>query len=217
MKKTVKDFDFYGKKIIVRADLNVPIKNGIITDDTRIKASLKTIKYIIDQGGKVILLSHLGKIKEESDKAKNDLYPVSIRLSELLEQPVLFTKETRGNELETMISKLNNKDVLLVQNTRYEDLNGKKESSCSLELAKYWASLGEIFINDAYGTSHRKHASNVGICNYLPSGVGFLVNDEITKLDEIMNEDTRPFIVIISVLVLSLGHIFKEFYSIGGN
>ena len=197
MKKTVKDFDFYGKKVIVRVDLNVPIKNGEISDDTRIRASIKTIKYISDNGGKVILFSHLGKVKDDADRLKNDLYPVSVRLSELLGRDVLFSKETRGSELENLVSSLNIGDVMLVQNTRYEDLDGKKESSCNLELASYWASLGDIFINDAYGTSHRAHASNVGICKYLPSGVGFLVEEEITKLDAIMDEETSPFVVIM--------------------
>ena len=197
MKKTVKDFDFYGKKVIVRVDLNVPIKNGEISDDTRIRASIKTIKYISDNGGKVILFSHLGKVKDDVDRLKNDLYPVSVRLSELLGRDVLFSKETRGSELENLVSSLNIGDVMLVQNTRYEDLDGKKESSCNLELASYWASLGDIFINDAYGTSHRAHASNVGICKYLPSGVGFLVEEEITKLDAIMDEETSPFVVIM--------------------
>ena len=197
MKKTVKDFEFGGKRVIVRVDLNVPIKDGVITDDTRIRASLKTISYILGRGAKVILLSHLGKVKEENDKIKNDLYPVSVRLSELLGKEVLFSKETRGENLENMVNGLNNGDIILVQNTRYEDLDGKKESSCDLELAKYWASLGEIFINDAYGTSHRKHASNVGICEFLPSGIGFLVEEETTKLDSIMNEGTSPFIVIM--------------------
>lgn len=197
MKKTVRDFDFGGKNVIIRADLNVPIKDGKISDDTRISASIKTIKYVMDKGGRVILLSHLGKVKEESDKVKNDLYPVSVRLGELLGKDILFSRDTRGKKLEEMVASLNDGDVLLVQNTRYEDLDGKKESSCDLELASYWASLGEIFINDAYGTSHRKHASNVGVCNYLPSGIGFLVEEEVLKLDSIMNDGTHPFIVIM--------------------
>ena len=197
MKKTIRDYDLSGKKVIIRVDLNVPIKNSIISDDTRIRASIKTIKYAMDNEAKVILLSHLGKVKEESDKVKNDLYPVSIRLSELLGKEVLFSKDTRGSELENMVNSLNDGDVLLVQNTRYEDLVAKKESSCDLELASYWSSLGEIFINDAYGTSHREHASNVGICKYLPSGIGFLVEEEVTKLDAIMNDTDRPFVVIM--------------------
>lgn len=197
MKKTIKDFDLNNKKVIIRVDFNVPIKNGVITDDTRIKASLKTIEYAISNNAKVILLSHLGKIKEIGDLEKNDLYPVSVRLSELLNKKVLFSKYTKGFELEKMVNNLNGGDVLLIQNTRYEDLYWKKESSCDLELSKYWASLGEIFINDAYGTTHRKHASNVGISKYLPSGLGFLVNEEVNKLYSIMNEETNPFVVIM--------------------
>ena len=197
MKKNIKDFDLKNKKVLLRCDFNVPIKNGIITDDTRIKASLKTINYIIENGGSIIILSHLGKVKTEEDKLKNNLYPISIRLSELLNRKVLFSKLTRGKELENMVSKLIPGDILLIQNTRYEDLDGKKESSCDMELAKYWAGLGDIFINDAYGTMHRKHASNVGIAEYLPSGLGFLPEEEINKIDSIMDDNTHPFIVIM--------------------
>ena len=197
MKKTIKDYDLNNKKVIIRCDLNVPIKDGIITDDTRIKASLKTIKYAYSNGAKVILMSHLGKVKEEGDLEKNNLYPVSIRLSELLDKEVFFSNVTKGEELETKVNSLNKGDILLVQNTRYEDLDNKLESSCDEELAKYWASLGDLFINDAYGTSHRAHASNVGIAKYLPNGLGFLVEEETTKLDNILNENTNPFIVIM--------------------
>ena len=197
MKKTIKDFDLENKKLIIRVDFNVPIKDGIIQDDTRIIASLKTIKYALSQNAKIILLSHLGKIKEIEDLKKNDLYPVSIRLSQLLEKEIIFSPKTRGKELEKMINDMKEKDIILIQNTRYEDLNGKKESSCDEELSTYWASLGDIFINDAYGTLHRAHASNVGIAKHLPNGIGFLVEDEIKKIDEIMNENTHPFIVMM--------------------
>lgn len=197
MKKTIKDYDYKDKKVILRCDLNVPIDNGIITDDTRIKESLKTINYLIEKDAKIIILSHLGKVKTEEDKEKNSLYPVYIKIKELLNTNVYFSSETRGKTLEETISKLKNKEVLLVENTRYEDLKGKKESSCDEELSKYWASLGDIYINDAYGTSHREHASNVGISKILPNGIGFLIEKEIAKLDEIMNENTHPFIVIM--------------------
>lgn len=197
MKKTIEDFNLENKKVIIRVDYNVPIKDGIIQDDTRIKASLKTIKYAQDHNAKIILLSHLGKIKEAQDLEKNNLYPVSIRLGELLNQKILFSNTTRGTELENMINNMKNKDILLIQNTRYEDLNNKLESSCDEELSRYWASLGEIFINDAYGTCHRAHASNVGIAKLLPNGIGYLVQNEIEKLDSIMNEKTHPFIVIM--------------------
>ncbi len=197
MKKTIKDYDISNKRLIIRVDFNVPMKDGKITDDTRIIASLPTIKYAISKGAKIILLSHLGKIKELSDLKKNGLYPVSLRLSELLGQKVYFSDKTRGEKLEQMIDNLTSGEVLLIQNTRYEDLDGKKESSCNEELSMYWASLGEIFINDAYGTCHRAHASNVGIANKLPSGVGFLVEEEINKLDNIIKDNTHPFVVMM--------------------
>lgn len=197
MKRTIKDYNLNNKKVIIRCDLNVPIKDEVIQDDTRIKASLKTIKYALDNNAKVILLSHLGKIKEEADLEKNNLYPVSRRLSELLDREVFFSNITRGKELEDKVNSLNNGEILLVQNTRYEDLDSKLESTCNEELAKYWAMLGDIFINDAYGTSHRAHASNVGIAKYLPNGLGFLVEEEVNKLDGILNEETSPFVVIM--------------------
>ena len=197
MKKTIRDYDLYGKRVIIRCDFNVPIKDGVIQDDTRIVASLGTIRYAIDNGAKVILLSHLGKVKEEADLEKNNLYPVSVRLGELLAKEVFFSSKTRGEELEQIVAGLCNGEVLLVQNTRYEDLVGKKESSCDEELADYWAGLGDIFINDAYGTCHRAHASNVGIASRLESGIGFLVAEEIGKLDGILNDDSHPFVVIM--------------------
>ena len=197
MKKTIKDYEYNGKKVLLRCDLNVPIENSNITDDTRIKESLNTINYLIERDAKVIILSHLGKIKTEEDKKNNTLYPVYLRLKELINTNVYFSSQTRGSKLEEKVSNLQERDILLVENTRYEDLDGKKESSCDEELSKYWASLADIYINDAYGTSHRKHASNVGVSKLLPNGVGFLIEKEITKLDEIMNENTHPFVVVM--------------------
>lgn len=197
MKRTIRDFDLRGKRVIIRCDLNVPMKDMVIQDDTRIVASLETIRYAIERQAKLILLSHLGKVKSEDDKVKNDLYPVRDRLEELLGQKVWFSSVTRGEGLEQLVGRLKDGEVLLIQNTRYEDLDGKKESSCDLELSKYWASLGEIFIDDAYGTCHRKHASNVGIGQLLPSGIGFLVEREVCRLEAIMNENTHPFIVMM--------------------
>jgi len=197
MKKTIKDYEYKGKKVLLRCDLNVPIENSNITDDTRIKESLNTINYLIERDAKVIILSHLGKIKTEEDKKNNTLYPVYLRLKELINTNVYFSSQTRGSKLEEKVSNLQERDILLVENTRYEDLDGKKESSCDEELSKYWASLADIYINDAYGTSHRKHASNVGVSKLLPNGVGFLIEKEITKLDEIMNENTHPFVVVM--------------------
>jgi len=197
MKKTIRDYDLKDKKVIIRVDFNVPIQDGIITDDNRIKESLKTINYAIESGAKVILLSHLGRIKTEEDKIKNTLKPVSIRLSELLNKEVKFVSVTRGKELEDAIENMNSGDVILVENTRYEDLEGKKESSNDVALAQYWASLGEIYINDAFGTSHREHASNVGIASILPNGIGFLIEKELDNLLETINNPVRPFTVIL--------------------
>ena len=194
--KTIKDLDINDKKVIIRCDFNVPIKDGKITDDTRIKAALETINYCIEHNSKIILLSHLGRIKEESDLKKNDLSPVAKRLSELLERDILFSEKTRGQELEAVVDSLEAGDILLIQNTRYEDLDGKKESKNDEELGKYWASLGDVFINDAFGTIHRAHASNVGIASNLESAVGFLVEKEIKVLSTLNNPD-RPFVVIL--------------------
>ena len=195
--KTIRDFDLNNKKVIIRVDFNVPIKDGIITDDTRIKESLKTINYAIENNAKVILMSHLGRIKEESDKLKNTLKPVSIRLSELLNKQVIFVPTTRGAELEEAINNLNNGDVLLMENTRFEDLPDKKESKNNEELGKYWASLGDIYINDAFGTAHRAHASNVGIASHLPSGIGFLIEKGLDNLLPAINNPSKPFTVIL--------------------
>ena len=196
MKKTIRDFNLKNKKVIIRCDFNVPIKDGKIIDDTRIKNSLETIKYAIDKNAKVILLSHLGRIKEESDKVKNNLDVVAKRLSKLLNKKVTFVDEVVGEKVETAISKMKDKDVILLQNTRYEDLDGKKESKCDLEFAKQLASYGDIFINDAFGTIHRAHASNYGISKYLESGIGFLIEKELEKLS-ILNNPEDPFVIIM--------------------
>lgn len=197
MKKTIQDFDLDGKKVIIRCDFNVPMNNGKIEDDTRIVASLRTIKYALRNNAKVILLSHLGKVKTEEDKISNSLYPVAEKLSSYLDKQVLFSPDTRSSKLTEMVDNLKDGDVLLIENTRFEDVPGKKETNCDEKLSKYWASLGDIFINDAYGTCHRAHASVVGIPKYLPSGVGFLVEKEVQKLDNILKSDTHPFVAIL--------------------
>lgn len=197
MKKTIRDFDINNKKVIIRCDLNVPIKDGIITDDTRIVSSLETIKYAINNGAKVILMSHLGRIKTKEDTEKLSLGLISKRLSELLEKEVIFINKTRGEYLESAINDLKSGEVLLVENTRFEDLNGKLESSNDEELGAYWATLGEIFINDAFGTSHRSHASNVGIASRLPNGIGFLMEKEIKYLQDTLDNPKRPLTIIL--------------------
>lgn len=194
--KTLKELDLTGKKVIIRCDFNVPIKDKKIVDDTRIRESLRTIKYCLEHHAKVILLSHLGRIKEASDLEKNDLAPVAVRLSELLERKVTFINKTRGEELESAVASMQEGDVILIQNTRYEDLDGKKESSNDPELASYWASLGDVFINDAFGTIHRAHASNVGIATHLPSAFGFLIEKELNALSLLDNPE-HPYIVVL--------------------
>ena len=195
LKKTIRDFDLNNKKVIIRVDFNVPIKDGIIIDDSRIKSSLPTINYALEHNAKVILLSHLGRIKTEEDKEKNTLEPVALRLSELLNKEIIFIDETRGKIIEDEINNMNAKDIILLENTRFEDLSGNKESSNDTELGKYWASLGEIFINDAFGTCHRNHASNVGIATYLPSGIGLLVEKELNYLN--IKNCERPITFIL--------------------
>lgn len=194
--KTIKDINLDNKKVLIRCDFNVPIKEGKIVDDTRITAALPTIKYCLEKNSKVILFSHLGRIKEESDLEKNTLAPVAKRLEELLNQKVTFINKTRGEELENAINNMNNKDIILVQNTRYEDLDGKKESKNDPELGKYWASLGDVFVNDAFGTIHRAHASNVGIASNIDSCIGFLIEKELNALKELDNPK-HPFIVVL--------------------
>lgn len=197
MKKTIKDYELQNKKVLIRVDFNVPIENGIIQDDNRIQSSLPTINYAIENKAKVILLSHLGRVKTEEDKITYNMQPIAQKLSEYLNQEVIFVNETRGCNLENAISKLQNGQVLLIQNTRYEDLNGKKESNNDHDLGKYWASLGDLFINDAFATSHRSHASNVGIASNLPNGIGFLVEKELNTLQPILENPVHPFTVIL--------------------
>ncbi|VTS44979.1 phosphoglycerate kinase [Streptococcus porcinus] len=198
-KMTVKDLDLKGKKVLVRVDFNVPLKDGVITNDNRIAAALPTIKYIIENGGRAILFSHLGRVKEEADKEGKSLAPVAKNLAEKLGQDVVFPGVTRGLELESAINALEDGQVLLVENTRFEDVDGKKESKNDLELGKYWASLGDgIFVNDAFGTAHRAHASNVGISANVEKAVaGFLLENEIAYIKEAVEKPERPFVAIL--------------------
>ena len=196
-KKVVTDLDVAGKKVLVRADFNVPMKDGAITNDNRIVQALPTINYLIENNAKVILFSHLGKVKTEEDKAKLSLKPVADRLAELLGKEVTFVPETRGEALETAVAALKDGDVLVFENTRFEDVDGKKESKNDPELGKYWASLGDLFVNDAFGTAHRAHASNVGIASNLESAAGFLMEKEIKFIGGAVDEPVRPFVAIL--------------------
>ncbi|VWL85592.1 phosphoglycerate kinase [Oceanivirga miroungae] len=199
MKKTVKDLNVKGKKVLVRVDFNVPIKNGVITDDNRIKAAKETLEYLLSNGAKVIAFSHLGKVKAEEDKASKTLLPVSVRLSEVLGKEVKFVPSTRGEELEKAISELKDGEILMFENTRFEDLDGKKESKNDPELGKYWASLGDMYVNDAFGTAHRAHASNVGIASNLGenTALGFLVEKEVKFIGQAVENPNRPYVAIL--------------------
>ncbi|MER2041929.1 phosphoglycerate kinase [Desemzia incerta] len=196
-KKAVTDMDLKDKVVLERADFNVPMKDGKITNDNRIQAALPTINYILEQGGKLVLFSHLGKIKTEEDKTDKTLKPVAERLSELLGKDVTFVPVTRGQELEDAIAAMQSGDVLMVENTRFEDLDGKKESKNDPELGKYWASLGDVFVNDAFGTAHRSHASNVGIASHLETAAGYLMDNEIKFIGGAVDNPKRPFVAIL--------------------
>ncbi|HPF42897.1 MAG TPA: phosphoglycerate kinase [Bacillota bacterium] len=196
-KKTIEDLDVKGRKVLVRVDFNVPMKDGVITDDNRIVQALPTIKYLIEEDAKVILFSHLGRVKTQEDKAKNSLAPVSVHLALLLGRPVKFVPVTRGLALEKAIADMKNGDVVMFENTRFEDLDGKKESGNDPELGAYWASLGDVFVNDAFGTAHRAHASNVGIASHLESAAGFLMEKELRYIGDAVDNPVRPFVAIL--------------------
>ena len=197
-KLMITDLQLKGKKVLVRVDFNVPMKDQKITDDNRIVQALPTIKYVIENGGKAILFSHLGRVKTEEDKAKASLAPVAKRLEELLGKKVLFVPQTRGPELEAAIANLKEGEVLMFENTRFEDINGKKESGNDPELGKYWASLGDVFVNDAFGTAHRAHASNAGIsANIAQTAAGFLMEKELKFIGGAVDNPAHPFVAIL--------------------
>lgn len=193
----LENIDLKDKKVIIRCDFNVPIKNGIIEDDNRIVESLPTINLVKDKGAKIILMSHLGRVQSVEDKINKTLKPVADRLSELLNQKIIFVDETRGEKLEQAINNLKNGDILLMENTRFEDIDGKKESKNNPELGKYWSSLADFYVNDAFATAHRAHASNVGIATFLPSCFGLLIRKELNIFNKALNNPARPLTVII--------------------
>lgn len=197
-KKTVRDIEVSGKKVLIRVDFNVPMQDGKITDENRIVEALPTIKYVLENGGKAILFSHLGRVASAEDKKDATLAPVATRLSELLNQKVVFVPETRGAALESAINELKNGDILMFENTRFEDIEGKKESKNNPELGAYWASLGDVFVNDAFGTAHRAHASNAGIAaNIKETVAGFLLEKEIKFIGGAVSNPKRPFVAIL--------------------
>jgi len=194
-KKTIKDLDVKGKRVLVRCDFNVPMDEELnITDDRRIRSSLPTINYLIENNAKVILMSHLGRPKGEPNP-KLSLEPVAKRLSELLNKEVIFAKDDKvvSDKVRDIVSKMEEGDVVLLENTRYR----KEETKNGEDFAKELASLGDLFVNDAFGTCHRAHASNVGVANLLPSAVGFLVEKEITVMGNALENPERPFLAIL--------------------
>lgn len=195
--KNIQDLDINGKTVILRCDFNVPLKDGQVDDDTKIQKSLKTIKYIIEHNAKVVLLSHLGRIKSESDKEKNSLKVVADYLKIQLGKEITFFGVTRDMNLKENIANLPLGSVCMLENTRFEDVPSKLESSNNLELAKYWASLGDIFCLDAFGSSHRSHASTAGIGAFIPSCLGFLMQEELENLSYLINNPERPFTIIM--------------------
>ncbi|TPE56972.1 phosphoglycerate kinase [[Mycoplasma] falconis] len=198
MKKTIKDLNLNNKTVLIRVDFNVPLKNGIVMDTKRIDAAIPTIKYLLDNGSKLVVMSHLGRIKSEEDKATKSLAPVAKKFAEILGQEVLFVPETKGEKVEEAIKNLKPGQVMMIENTRFEDLNDKAESGNNEELAKYWASLCDIYVNDAFGTSHRAHASTHGVAKYVKeSALGFLMDEEVKHLTKLLGGFERPFVAIV--------------------
>lgn len=191
-KKTVEDMDVKGKKVLVRVDFNVPLKEGKVGDDTRIRAALPTIEYLLDKGAAVILCSHLGRPKGGPDP-KYSMKPVGEYLSTLMKKPVAFADDCVGAEAEAAAKALKAGEILLLENTRFHP----EEEKNDLDLAKKMASLAEIFINDAFGTAHRAHSSTEGVARFLPAAAGFLLEKEIKYLGQAVAEPKRPFVAIL--------------------
>jgi phosphoglycerate kinase len=191
-KKTVRDIDVHGKKVLVRVDFNVPIKEGIISDDTRVKAALPTIQYLLDQGAAVILCSHLGRPKGGPDMAFT-LKPVAEHLGKLMGKPVLFAEDCVGPKAEAAAKELKSGEVLVLENTRFHP----EEEKNDLGLAKQMASLAEVYVNDAFGTAHRAHSSTEGVAQFLPGVAGFLMEKEIKYLGEAIASPKHPFVAIL--------------------
>ena len=205
-KKVVTDLDVRGKKVLIRVDFNVPMKDGKITDNTRVVAAIPTIKYVIENGGKAIVFSHLGRVKTLEDIKKNDIAPVAVELEKEIGKHVTFVNATRGEALESAINNMKDGEIVMFANTRNEDFDVesntevKKESKNNAELGAYWASLGDLFVNDAFGTAHRAAASNVGIASHIGEGntaAGFLLDKEIKFIGGAVDSPKRPYVAIM--------------------
>lgn len=195
--KTLKDISVNNKSVVIRCDFNVPIKGDKITDNSKIVKSLDTLKYLLNNNCKIIILSHFGRVKSEEDKAKNTLKYVGRELANLLNHEVKFVSACYGEKVKEIVDNASLGEVILLENTRFMDYPEKLESSNNLELAKFWASLGEVYINDAFGSMHRAHASTAGICKYLDHAIGFLVEEELNNLEILIKDTPRPFVVFM--------------------
>ena len=191
-KKSIEDFDVAGKRVLVRCDFNVPLKDGVITNDKRIVAALPTIKYLIDHNARVILCSHLGRPKEGWEP-EFSLAPVAKRLSELLGKEVKMAKDVIGEDAKKLAASLNDGDVMLLENVRYH----KEEKKNDPAFAKELASLAELYVNDAFGAAHRAHASTAGVADYLPAACGYLIQKEINFMGGALNNPKRPLVAIL--------------------
>ena len=194
---TIKDIDLKNKKVVIRVDYNVPMENGIIKDSSKIKKSLRSINYLLENNCRVVILSHFGRIKSEEDKAKNSLKIVAKELANLLGKNVKFLDNCYGDKVKNIVDNCGLGEVILLENTRFMDIPEKRESGNDLSLAEYWASLGEVYINDAFGSMHRAHASTAGIAKFLPHAIGFLVMDELEHLNILIHNTPHPFTVFM--------------------
>lgn len=197
MKKCLQNTNVLNKRVLLRVDYNVPIKDGKILDDSKIKATLETICYLLSENCKIIILSHLGKIKTESDKSKYSLKIVAERLKELLDKEVYFSHENFGVPVVDRVNALNDGEILMLENTRFLDVPGNLESGCDPQLSMFFASLADVFVSEAFGTAHRRHASNYGVTKYMESCIGFLMQKEIGMLNRLVIHPIHPFTVIM--------------------
>ena len=198
MKKCLQNMIVKNKKVLLRVDYNVPIVNGKIIDDSKIKLTLDTIFYLLSENCKIILLSHLGKVRNNNDKLKYSLEPIASYLKSLLnKEDVYFSKENYGIDVINRVNSMLPGEILVLENTRFMDVPNKLESNCDAQLSEFWASLGDVFVNDAFGCAHRAQASNYGISKYLPSCIGFLMQKELGMLNRLVLHPIHPFTVIM--------------------
>ena len=191
--KTIDQLDASGKRVVMRVDFNIPVKDGVVTDDTRIKAALPTIKHLLEQGARLVLMSHRGRPSGEGFEEEFSLRPAALRLSELLGSPVVFATDVVGPDAQAKAASLKDGQVLLIENLRFDKREKKNDPAFCEELAK----LGEVYVNDAFGTAHRAHASTAGLANLLPAYAGYLMANEVSTLTDMLDQPKRPFVAIL--------------------